>query len=211
MSGVEASFYKISASKQKYLGKIGFARQKNHSRGGQSQNRIERQRVEKIQSFVKKIGEKNNNYYLTKNKQKLLIKHLIISGTTSLINNISPNLDLRLQQIISEIITLDILDINKVLLLSHKTTNNEVVKKENMIINKFLHEINTNSSKAVYGKKEIKYYLESNMIKELIVRDNIDKYNDIKSCIVYKIKFSNTGHTILDNYGDIIGILYYPI
>lgn len=178
---------------------------KKHRKGGQSQNRFQRLRIENIDSYitimVDMVKEKFTNNGIP------FIKKLFIVGNGDKKNLLFKKLPINLYQI-SSIFTINTSEINlneiyQLLKSSGKFENNDVVDN---LIKSFFELIELEPNKICYSKKDCTKLWNMGLVKYLIVHSSL-KFNE-------PVNKNGTLFFVTDNFkvmefGGVIGILHY--
>lgn len=224
IKGEETTLYSLNGDQLTYLTKFTTQIQSNHSRGGQSQNRIERLRQEQITEYLKKINELLVAKWIipqTDQETELIkIKGLIIVGhglkkDQLLRDNL---LDQRLSKILLGVITSDTINITNLQSLVYQDqikTNKDLWDSS---VGKYLIE---NPDRLIFGKK-ILPELRDGIIQQIFLSQTlIDKKEGTEGYqgLQEMINLHQTNLIIIpsydplindiDLYGGLIGIRWY--
>lgn len=218
LSGDESKLYNVTGSSHKLLCIITCHAPGKQGHGGQSQQRLDRIRIETINEYHKRVLEKVKLYYIDNITSLPNIKGLILAGPSQTKHKIAEHdmFDYRLKKIILKIITTAECKngtIYEVISQIDDILNAESIEVKNAI-NKFLDAIKFDTGLAVYGQTEVKNALQNNLLNYLIISKN-DVKNDEKEfekkCETSNCKLIVTASASIDSYGGIVGILWYPI
>ncbi len=194
-----------------------------HNKGGQSQNRHQRNHDIMVNNFNTFVSEDIIEAYTDDNGCPI-VEGIVIVGTGDKRFSIIKKLPNVLQSIIihnstvkSKLVTPE----EYLQLHSSKLIDNFLIKQQNKIFQDFLTELNVSSgdtTKAVYGIKEVNIQFNQGLLKSIIVHQSIldRKGPQIRKvakkcgCKVHPIN-SNTepGHQLLNNFGGVVGIKWY--
>lgn len=218
LSGDETRMYTVNGENFQLLYTIYYDSPNKHSRGGWSQQRFDRIRLEKINEYYKKITEKMKFYYIDDSTQLPKIKGLILAGPAHTKNKIHEHesFDYRLKKIITNIdTTAEIKD----------TTICEIIKKNfnrlesecaevNELIEEFLQSVRLNNGLAVYGLDYVINCLKMNLLKSVIASQSFfDKSGkDLENlCLISGCQLVITQSSIINDYGGIVALSWYLI
>lgn len=220
--GEEAQFYSVyKLTNGKYdfreLKKITEYLPKNHDNGGQSQNRYQRLREEAIHQFLKRIAETSIELY-TKNGLAS-IKGLGIAGTGPKRNQVP------LPKHLSEIVVnnVSIPSVNeKIENVIPKIEFEQVdMQKEQKICGRIFDMLQTGQAeidKLVFCKpKKMIEHLKNGFLESLVIhqdslafkyKEQWEKLSSERGCSCHFVKHDDR---ILNDFGGIVGILWYPL
>jgi peptide chain release factor subunit 1 len=212
ISGKKVELYLYSENQTKFLKTINESLPNQHKTGGQSAQRFERIRDEKIGWFASKITEVMIQYYVTEGKFKY--KGIIIAGPAEMKNfvkeeelfikffdkyllktiTISEITDQSIHQVIN--MSLDVLS-------SESSQKNLFKNFENMMSDPKQIDI------IVFGTEQSLTAFESGQLKEILV---FEKYHGKEQ--ILKSESKTKIHIIKNNdfvsaYGEVVGIRYY--
>ncbi len=218
LSGDITKFYLVEGCDQKLLGTIECNIKGKHGRGGQSQQRFERLRLEDINEYHKKIHEKLKLYFIDKESNLPNIKGVIFAGPAKTKNFVADHdaFDYRLKNILIRMETTGELRENTIIEVIKKI--DDIINSENdeikNIVNRFIESVIIDDGFAIYGQSEIFNCLEQKLLNYLIVTDNyylinknkIDLYQGSNGC-----KLVITKSQLVETYGGIVGLYWYPL
>ncbi len=202
ITGSGCSFYKLSGASATLLERFKVKLPNEHSRGGQSQNRISHLRDEAIHNYITKCNERVLKHYTENGTSS--IKKLAITGPAEkkilLQNRIAPYLK----------------DICKTATYSTETEMLDKIsslfleENEDSKITEFREMFNMASEKIVYGKKKTLKKLEHAMIQILLVDENNMDDEIAQLCNDYNVEIINTCNNDIEKItGGYAGILWY--
>lgn len=209
LDGNSTYYYEKNMTDLKQIKSLHFDRQKKQKKGGQSQNRIARLRVEKIDNFISKSIYTLNNY-INENKE---YEAILIFGNGDIINGIKSN-----KNIIYEFTGIynnkihfsKLIDKNILYDKCEELINNILINNDENCIKKYMDLLTINSDILIFGY--------DNIIKNIIYIDEIlllkdSKYYEIlkkNDNLNNKIKIINNDNiNFLINFDGVIGKLYY--
>lgn len=218
IAGEETQFYKLNGTQYNMIDNFTLCRQKKQKNGGQSSARFQRIHDNQISEYVKKICERLTSNYIDKTN-RANIKGLIIAGIGDIKDKVvgSDWLHPKLVEIMSKVINITQLDIERVIQLSDDVINNNEMIEQNKIIDKFYEVLIKDSNKVIYGIKTINEYIHNGLIKELlvhgIIKDSIKEILDEAESLGCTINYVNVMNEktkqLLNGYGGILGITWY--
>ncbi len=182
-------FGTLSNSQQLILQKLHVDLPNKHGRGGQSQLRFARLRLEKHHNYIHKVAELATYHFITNNTPN--IKALVLAGSADFkvkLNN-SPLLDSRLAKIVVKIIDVAYGGENgftQAIGLSADTLSNVHLIQEQQLLSVFYLEIAKNTGKSCFGISDTLFALAEGAVKDLLVNESLDlkkyvlKHADIK-------------------------------
>lgn len=220
IQGEDTTFYILSGDSLNYLTKINADLPSNHDQGGQSQNRIQRLRKEKIHNYLKKINDLACSKWIIPqteiSTEEITIKGLIISGTANKKDEFLRDkiLDFRLEKILLGVVVKPEINILKSLIYK-----DEIKRNLELYQNEVEKNILNNPERLIFGK-DIYNRLQNKMVKLLIInqswidmkkthvnynlfQNEIDNNNSIKVIIIPNYDPLNVQ---IDLYGGIIGV-----
>lgn len=169
IQGEDTTYYTLNGDSLKYLTKISVDLPSNHDQGGQSQNRIQRQRKEKIHEYLKKVNELACQKWITPQTdtetEQIKIKGLILSGTANKKDDFLREklLDPRLEKILLGKVVRPDLDV-----LNALVNQDQVSKNQEIYAMEIEKNLNENPERLVFGR-EIYPQLKDGMLRLLIV------------------------------------------
>jgi peptide subunit release factor 1 (eRF1) len=223
IQGEYTTYYTLNGDSLKYLTKISVDLPSNHDQGGQSQNRIQRQRVEKIHEYLKKVNhiacQKWIKPQTDSTTEEIKIKGLILSGTANKKDDFLREklLDFRLERILLGKVVRPELESLKALI--HQ---DQIKKNQEIYVSEIERNLNENPERLVFGR-EIYPQLKDRMIKLLIINKCwIDHKKEHPNYHLFQEELDNNQSTNLviipnydplqtqiDSFGGIIGIKWY--
>ena len=148
-------------------------------RGGQSQKRFERIRVEKRLWYIKHVAEICTQYFISQETQMVTVKGIILAGCgdfKTVLSELS-TLDARIKTKILNIATISSggeSGLNEALILSKDQLIGLKLTEDIDLLNKFFDALRSQTSSAsyVYGLKDIIFAFEEQLIDTLIVSED---------------------------------------
>jgi peptide chain release factor subunit 1 len=221
LSGEESRLYTVSGSRYKLKCTVGYHAQKKQKKGGWSQQRIDRLRVEKMNVYHKKVLEKIKYHYIDMETNMPNVKGLILAGPAETKIRIRDHdmFDYRLKDII--------LAVESSAEINDSTIHEVVVKVDHLLIDddeareiveQFNESIILDDGLASYGPDEIEKYLKWGLLKVVLVHnDFVEEHcgNHFekeleKKCSNVGCELLTTNSELVKNYGGIVGLLWYP-
>lgn len=212
ISGKRCEFYIYNINETKFLKSVDESLPNQHKTGGQSVQRFQRIRDEKIGWYIKKIIEIMINLYIKDNIFKC--KGLIIAGPSQM-KDLVTSKDLFIQHFsiyLLKILTIaEITDqsIYQVIQMSSNILISESIQIE--LIKKFDNLLSDPNQidLFVFGTNEVLYLFNAGLLKEIYLFDK-----SIYKELIFKSNLKTKIHIIKSNefnkkYGDLIGIKYY--
>jgi peptide chain release factor subunit 1 len=177
-NGDGAYFATLSGSQKKMVQQIRDITLPNkHNKGGQSAPRFGRIREEMIHVYIKKVGEMATKAFI--HGDKPIITALIVAGSGSLKTRLLQSgwIDPRILKL--HLATVDTayggeIGFNQAIELSGELLTNVEIEQERRSIVSFMHEIEMNSSKFVYGIEDTMACLEMRIVKKLIIWEGLE-------------------------------------
>jgi peptide subunit release factor 1 (eRF1) len=171
-------------------------------RGGQSANRIQRIGKGIRDGYLSEFSDKIWNTFYDKDKNIVKIDILIICGPGTLYDELSK--DTTIQKYfgnVMETLAVKDLEIDKL----NERFSHVLLDAKSEIMTEVSDIIKTDSDKLVFGKTEVKKYLDMCMLEKVIVNEK---------SILDKITYEPEIHVLeeskmLHDYGNYIGIKYY--
>jgi peptide chain release factor subunit 1 len=167
----------LTGSNRTTLSKFHVDLPNKHGRGGQSEIRFARLRLEKRHNYIHKVAELATSHFITNDIPN--IKALILAGCADfkLKLNSSPLFDLRLAAIVIKIVDVAYGQengFNQAIGLSADAIANVSFRQEQQLLSRFFMEIAKNTGKSCFGIKETLFALHAGAVKELIVNESLD-------------------------------------
>lgn len=176
VDGSRCSFFILSGNHRRHLFTFNVDLPKKHGRGGQSQNRFQHIREEKRHNYVTKVCEYSVKHFIEPKTSRPNVSGLILAGFANFKNEVASALDLRLKEIIVDVVDIQYGGkqgfheaINKT---KHVIEMEELKLERDSLFNFFDSIIKDNP--VVYTPKDTIYALEAGAVQKLIV------YNDLK-------------------------------
>jgi len=204
ITGSETLFYHINQRDEKLLARITANLPSNHSMGGQSQNRIQRLRDEKIHYYLTKIGEKAIELFTENNL--MIVKKVIIAGNAQLKDQLIP--------CIKPITNFVMITTNGLMSIKDLRTNfiNNLLidDEERFLVKEIDYLIETANDTLIYGIEEVNKYLQDYLVKTLIVHKEYEQlYKTSK--LIENINVHYVNYHKVKDFGGVIGILYFVL
>jgi peptide chain release factor subunit 1 len=221
LSGEKTYLYLATKSQHKLLCTVTAHIPNKQGRGGQSQKRFERLRMETIHEYHKRILDKMKTYYISPSNDQTNIKGLIFAGPSMTKNKIAEHemMDYRLKKLIMKIETTAEIRENTISEILIKV-DDLLISEGNeikMAVKKFDESLSISDGYAVYGKKQVINLLKNNMLKYLIIHQNyFDEYKQVNDLKLDELCQSNgcqmviTQSNIIEKYGGFAGLLWFP-
>jgi len=172
IDGSCASFHLLIGDTKETIFKKEVQLPKKHGRGGQSQNRFARIREEKRDWYTSDIAEITTKHFIDLETNKVNVRHLIVSGSASLKNELIKKLDPRIQKAIVR--TYDVqysgeMGFQATLSLCQEELLNCRYIQEKALVSKFFSAIAEDSKLYAYSPEQSIYALEAGAVDTLIV------------------------------------------
>lgn len=206
---------------------------KKHNKGGQSAVRFGRLRIEKRNNYMTKLCEESTRHFITNDKPN--VDGLIVAGSAEFKTKLANTFDSRLKPKVLAILDIAYggdIGFNQAIELSKDVLKDVRYMEERKLLFEYFNNINRDTNKYVFGKKDTLALLEQGVIEKLIVWEGLkdvyqDQKNDNESIdlvewLVYNARnFGTDVYVISDNsqegsqfvkgFGGIGGILRYPM
>jgi len=180
IDGVMATFHVLSGNSKRTLFKFDKAElPKKHGRGGQSQNRFARIRIEKRDWYTTKIGEFAVLHFIDSKSNVPIVDGLILAGCADLKYDLGSKLDQRLKSIIITYVDVQYggeSGFNEAIEKSEGFIDSVEFTKEKKIVNRLFDQISKNTDLYCYGLKETMYSFTSGCADTLIIWDKLPYY-----------------------------------
>jgi len=177
IDGVMATFHTLSGGSKKTLYKFDKAElPKKHGRGGQSQNRFARIRVEKRDWYTSKIAEFAVMHFIDSKTSVPIVDGLIMAGCADLKYDLGEKLDQRLKAKIIAYIDVQYggeSGFNEAIEKSEEFIETVEYTKEKKVVSRLFEHISKNTDLYCYGLKETMYAFTSGCADTLIVWNNL--------------------------------------
>jgi peptide chain release factor subunit 1 len=179
VDGNGCTFAKVSGSNRIITHVFSVDLPRKHSKGGQSSNRYEYIRREKVHNYMTKVSEKAIPIFITNNLPNVV--GLIIAGSANLKTKIvkDDTFDKRLKSIILSIVDINYggeSGLNQAISLSKDVLKNTKFIKEKDILSNYFDHINRDTGLICYGIKDTMYALDNGVVDKLIVYEDLDIY-----------------------------------
>ncbi|XP_039009563.1 eukaryotic peptide chain release factor subunit 1-2-like, partial [Hibiscus syriacus] len=195
MDGNGTLFGTLSGNTREVLHKFTVDLPKKHGRGGQSDLRFARLRMEKRHNHVRKTAELATQFFIKSATSQPNVSGLLLAGSADFKTELSQSdmFDPRLQAKI-----LNVVDVsyggengfNHAIELSAEILSNVKFIQEKRLIGKYFEEISQDTGKYVFGVDDTLKALEMSAVEILIVWENLDVNG-------YMLKHSITGEIII--------------
>jgi len=172
IDGSCASFHRLTGDTKETLFKKDVHLPKKHGRGGQSQNRFARIREEKRDWYTSEIAAFATKYFIDLDSNKVNVKHLVLSGSANLKNELYKKLDPRVQKAI--VARYDVqysgeAGFQQTLVLCEGELLNCRYIFEKNLVGKFFKMLTDSNGNATYGVEQVIYALEAGVVETLIL------------------------------------------
>jgi len=172
IDGSCASFHLLTGDTKQTIFKKDVQLPKKHGRGGQSQNRFARIRMEKRDWYTTDIAELATKYFINPETNKVNVKHLVVSGSANLKNEMLKKLDPRVQKAVVR--TYDVqysgeAGFQQTLVLCEDELLNCRYVFEKTLVAKFFKTLTDDLRMSTYGIDQVIYALEAGAVETLIV------------------------------------------
>jgi len=183
--------------------RISFERQKKQKKGGQSQARIGRLRMERIDKFANDSIDIFNIF-----RKQTEYKSVIVAGNGSVLQIVKNHGSLRSHP---DVIFVKVSDSNLLFSKCEEATGNDYKLLDDEKIDKYMEMVRKNDERLVYGELDINE--NKDLVKEIIIHKNSPYYEIFKN---FKNKYVIRSCTrkcdlFLKNYDGVIGLTYYKI
>jgi peptide chain release factor subunit 1 len=232
IDGQSTLFGTLSGSSKTVLAEYEVDLPKKHNKGGQSQPRYARIRLEKRHNYITKVSEMVTKYFIKDNIPS--IKNIIIAGSAELKQELvdSETFDKRLLSLVSR----PLVDIaygsttgfsQAITLSKDIISNNKYIYEKNIICN-FFSILSRESNLVCFGLKDTLSFLESGLVKDMIIYEDLDlRYKDLDEDLIEyllskkehrfgaKIELISNetpeSSQIINGFGGLCAILRYPV
>lgn len=180
----------IHGSKKQIVSRLSVSLPKKHAKGGQSQQRFGRLRLEKIHNYVSKIIEE-----IIKQINQNKLDYIIIGGMGNIKNQVYDRMSEQYKPLI--ISTLydvaygDNMGLDQLIRLSANQLTENELNNEKIAVEKLFQLLSIDSKFIIYNKEQIINLLNDQLIAELYLdRNNENLYMYVELCIKDKIKLT---------------------
>jgi len=172
MDGNGVLYGLVYGNEKSILHKFGVDLPKKHRKGGQSALRFSRLREEARNNYIRKVAELSVHYYIDNDIPN--VNGLILAGNADLKTELSksPHFDPRLKKSVIQLLDINyggLNGFNQAIELSSETLSNLRLVKEKKLLDKYFHEIATDSGKYCFGIKQTIEALEQGSSEHLII------------------------------------------
>ena len=176
VDGSGAVYGTLSGNNKEILAKFTVDLPKKHGRGGQSQMRFARIRLEKRHNYLRKVAETAVTVFIENDLPN--VEGLILAGSSVFKKQLSQTdmFDKRLKSIVLQVIDIAYggeAGFNQAILFAQETLKNVQFVKEKKLLSAYFDEINKDTGKFCYGVKDTMYALEGGAIETLIVWEEL--------------------------------------
>lgn len=200
ITGNKTEFYHIRDKDATLVKCIRSHIQGKTSRGGQSQNRIQRLRDEAEACYVSIVAEKAREVFEGK------VTDLILMGPANKKNLVCEKLYAGVKKMVKAVLTVS--GTEKVETLVNLMYEVCESKKESPWVKRFLDDITLDGGKAVYGENEIKDDLKNAMLEAIIVEEKpseeLLEEAEAVGCVVVQTK-----NYKISSYGGVVGMRWF--
>lgn len=188
-----------------------------HNKGGQSQNRHQRNYDIIVNVYLNIVCDAIKNAYLDDTGVPI-VEGIIIAGTSNKRKSVAKKLPKLLQSIVLSDITVKSKNITPEDIVDEhckKIIYQHTIHTQTMMWNNWLKQLELNSDCVVYGKKEVATALKYGLLKSIIIHTNlytakkisIDKIANENRCGINVISsISESGNELLTKFGGVVGI-----
>ncbi len=218
LSGNETKLYLVEGPNHKLLSMVECRAKGKQGRGGQSQQRFERLRLEDINDYHKKIHEKLKLHYINHSSDLPSVKGLIFAGPAQTKNKVAEHdmFDYRLKEILTRMETTGEIKEGTIIEVIDKISDLINSESDDIkdIVFQFTESIRTDDGLSIYGYQDISYCMEHNLLHYLIAsnhyydlnHEKLDEYCEKSGC-----QLVITISQIIETYGGIVGLAWYPV
>jgi len=177
IDGSCASFHLLIGDTRETIFKKEVQLPKKHGRGGQSQNRFARLRVEKRDWYTSEIAEMAIKHFIDFETNKVNVKHLIVAGSASLKLDLIKKLDPRISRAILK--TYDIqysgeAGFAQTLSLCEEDLSNCRYTFERVLLGKYFEAISADEGLYCFSPANTIFALEAGAVETLIVCGDLE-------------------------------------
>ena len=177
MDGQGVLFARIQGNVKKILTKYGVDLPKKQRKGGQSSQRFQRIRLEKIDAYIKKTCELTTQVFITNNLPN--VSGLFLAGLAEFKNHlsVSPLFDPRLKPLIIKVLDISYggeMGLNQAIDVAKNDLSNLPLIKEKEVINKFFEHLKNDTGLCIYGIKETLQAIEASVVDVLILNEGFN-------------------------------------
>jgi len=196
MNGSSVLIATLRGSRHRVLYEKSIHLPKKHGKGGQSKERFARLRQEAIDLWIKTVAEKANDYFLSSNREKVLVNGIIIAGSANLkqqlFGDASKLMDYRLASRILNVVDVQYGSTAGLLEAIDKTKKlfqNVRFSQEQKLLESFMNTIVQTQNKVAFGVQETMYALiDVGAVEKLILYEQLD----VLRCVFGPTPFNNT-------------------
>lgn len=141
-----------------------------HNKGGQSQNRYQRIRREKIGWYLSDSAEVARHHFISDNKPN--IKGLILAGAAQIKNDLAKILDPQLINIVMAVVDVQYggqAGLRHALQLTRNLLKGSELVRETEIVEKFMTQIAIGSDIICFGESEMKYAIDIGAVETVLI------------------------------------------
>lgn len=203
VDGQDTTFYNLNGDTLSRVGKYSVQLPRDHDQGGQSQNRIQRLRREKIHAYLKRVGELAVRHYVDAKSSLVTVKGLLIVGVAQKKDQLLEYLDPRLRAVLLGVLTdtkVSVMRLYEVIAGEHgKETRARFLEMEEMLM--------VDPDRLVFGEAECTTLLTEGGLRRLYVSSGYTEWGQMCSEVGCELIVINGG--LLDKYGDLVGVRWY--
>lgn len=210
ISGKNCSFYTICGTHITNHKTLHVDLPNKHNKGGQSSLRFDRLRVEAHSNYITQVID-NIKFIYPDTKQSM-----IISGSGSLKND----LHARINNTYNILRVIDLqydkqAGLHELLPQCHDLVSSLTIQKEKSYLNLFFNSLLDEQPLSIYGRHNINYCLQQNLLKYLIIHESADQeflaeYDTLPEIITIS-NFLPEAQQLLRGFGGIVGISHYHV
>lgn len=189
-----------------------------HERGGQSQNRHQRNHDIMVRVYIDKVVDLIKGAYIDEHNVPI-VNGIIIVGTGEKRFKIQERLPDVLKSLVykNETIPSQNVTIESILQTFSKDVITDITtQQETGVWNEFLQFLNSNdSNRAIYGTKEVTHSLITGQLKQILIiqsknNQTIKNHCSNVNCRIIEISNNSTvGNRLLHDFGGIVGITWF--
>lgn len=204
VDGQDTTFYNLNGNALTRIGRYSVQLPRDHDQGGQSQNRIQRLRREKIQAYLKRIGELAVKHYIDRAGALVSVKGLIIVGVAQKKDQLLEYLDPRLRSVLIDVLTDTGVSVRRLLEVIAGETGKEARER----FREMEEVLAIEPDRLVFGETECMELLGEGQLSRLYVdSDGVEHVE--RQCGDVGCELMVISGGLLDKYGGLVGMRWY--
>jgi peptide subunit release factor 1 (eRF1) len=201
-------YYELKDKYFKKINTIDIYLQNQFRNGGQSSNRLSRNRDINRNHYLTELAEDTIEIFYDKNNNISKVKYLIFCGSAQFKKELSEHK--LITGLFTSVYTLNMEELNYDLILKSINDFDSNSPNEKRIVEKIKFMIEMADDKLVFGIDDILEHIRTCEIKTIYISQNLDELiRDIESMRTYEFEIIKLKSNMINDFGGIIGEKFY--